>query len=388
MRGTSGCSALGLWRIVAVVVVGLAACLLVGAATSVASATGGYPYQNKPTCASGNCTPDPWRFFYRECTSFVAWKLNAANGLRFHNDYDGNGTLDFGNAANWRNAAEKFGFKVDNTPKRGTVAWWSWGHVAWVKSVNSDGTVTLEEYNYYRDGNYNTRRVPVGNPTKYIHFKDLPGSSSSIADGDYIKLDGNATVYRVVGGAPLKVYSWSGVGGPKPFKVVSQSQFNTLAKYPRDGTLLRGATTGRVYIVAGGAPMYVHSWSGVGGSKPTVNVDQRAINNLPKYPRDGTVLRGATTGKVYIVAGGAPMHVSSWAAVGGSRPSTNVDQRAIDRNLLGYPRDGTFVRGFKSHRIYKVANQKTTYVPSISQVTSTPVNIDDWAITNQLRPVN
>lgn len=34
-------------------------------------------------------------------------------------------------------------------------------HVAYVQSVNSDGTVSLEEYNWGNDHSYHTRTIPA-----------------------------------------------------------------------------------------------------------------------------------------------------------------------------------------------------------------------------------
>ena len=274
------------------------------------------------------------------CTSYAAYRVNKA-GTSWHSD----GRY---NAYQWDNRAREKGIPVGGTPKKGDVAVWegaSWnggfGHVAYVESVNPDGSANVSEYNYKYNNFKDARALPGYDlrssvrADEYIHFKDLSGGSSSIANGDYIQVSGKSTVYRVAGGAPLAVYSWSGVGGSKPVKMVSQSQFDALPKYPKDGTVLRGATTGKVYIVAGGAPMYVYNWSDVGGSKPT----------------------------------------------------TDVDQRAIDNKLRGYPSDGTVVRGYKSQRVYQVINQKTVYVSDPSQVRETPIVIDDRAITNKLHPV-
>jgi hypothetical protein len=36
---------------------------------------------------------DPWRFYNRECTSFVAWRLNSRNRFPFQNDLNGDGRL-------------------------------------------------------------------------------------------------------------------------------------------------------------------------------------------------------------------------------------------------------------------------------------------------------
>ena len=44
----------------------------------------------------------------------------------------------------------------------GAVAWFPYNHVAYVQSVNGDGTVTIEEYNWNSDHSYHVRTIPVG----------------------------------------------------------------------------------------------------------------------------------------------------------------------------------------------------------------------------------
>ncbi len=120
--------------------------LLIGAQSPVAAATGGYPYHDSPSCATGNCVADEWGFYKRECVSFVAWKLNAINGIAFKNKAPSG---IYGNASNWTNRARAEGFSVNTSPAKGAVAWWNFGHVAWVTSVSSDGSIVhIEEYNY------------------------------------------------------------------------------------------------------------------------------------------------------------------------------------------------------------------------------------------------
>jgi surface antigen len=111
---------------------------------------------------------DPWRFYNRECTSFVAWRMNSANGVDFSNFMDGG---RFGSAYNWDDNARALGFKVDNVPARGAIAESdAYGHVAWVAAVG-DGTVTIEDYNW-KPGAYDVRTVPTSTYV-YIHIKDL-----------------------------------------------------------------------------------------------------------------------------------------------------------------------------------------------------------------------
>ncbi len=112
---------------------------------------------------------DPWRFYNRECTSFVAWRMNSANGVDFNN-FMGGGR--FGSAYNWDDNARRLGYRVDDVPARGAIAESDReGHVAWVAAVG-DGVVTIEDYNYSAPGEYGVRTVPTSTYI-YIHIKDL-----------------------------------------------------------------------------------------------------------------------------------------------------------------------------------------------------------------------
>lgn len=189
-----------------------------------------------------------------------------------------------------------------------------------------------------------------------ISSDGTPGGST--AEGSYVGYRG--FVYRVVGGAPVYVSSWDAVGGPQPVTQVSDQQFGSLARYPADGTTVSTAS-GAVYVFAGGAPVYVSNWDAVGGPRASMRVDQAALDHagtaaapwdhVLRYPADGTTVSVAS-GAVFVFAGGAPIYVSSWDAIGGSRPSTRVDQAALDhagedfepwRYVRRYPADGTAV---------------------------------------------
>jgi surface antigen len=121
---------------------------------------------------------DPWNFYNRECTSFVAWRLSHDAGIAFHNWYKGH---HWGDAAIWKQAALASGVPVDGTPRVGAIAWWamgsagsSRGHVAWVVAVDSS-SITVEEYNYLHRGGYDRRtisRTASYRPTAYIHLGD------------------------------------------------------------------------------------------------------------------------------------------------------------------------------------------------------------------------
>ncbi|WP_380164771.1 CHAP domain-containing protein [Kroppenstedtia sanguinis] len=115
---------------------------------------------------------DPWGFYNRQCTSFVAWRINQ-RGYHFTNHMRGG---HFGNATNWANNARRIGMRVNNQPAVGAVAQFNagasgasgtFGHVAYVTAVNGSA-ITIEEYNYQRYA-FSKRTIPAGSVSNYIH---------------------------------------------------------------------------------------------------------------------------------------------------------------------------------------------------------------------------
>src|SRR5664279_4434962 len=187
-------------------------------------------------------------------------------------------------------------------------------------------------------------------------------------------------VYRIGAGAPVYVSTWAAFGGVQPATNVDEAAidlagsgwYSHLLYRPADGTFVRGSTTGAVYRMAGGAPVYVSTWAAFGGVQPATTIDEAAIDligssdyydHIAAKPVDGTFLRGTSTGAVYRIVGGAPVYVSTWAAFGGLQPATNVDEAAIDlagsgwyTHLSFYPADGTFLQGLPGGQIYRIAS--------------------------------
>ena len=133
-----------------------------------------YPY---PSASASNV--DPWNFYYRNCTSYIAWRMNRDHGTTsspyyFMNTMTGpNGTSGtWGNANTWDDTGNAIGFDVNSTPAVGSVAVWNsgtYGHVAYVESVNSDNTVNVSEYNYGVSLGYGTRNNVTADVYVHIH---------------------------------------------------------------------------------------------------------------------------------------------------------------------------------------------------------------------------
>ncbi|SJN13378.1 Glycerol-3-phosphate ABC transporter, periplasmic glycerol-3-phosphate-binding protein (TC 3.A.1.1.3) [Leucobacter sp. 7(1)] len=173
---------------------------------------------------------DEWNFAHRQCTSFVAWRLNTANKIPFSNQYGG--LVRWGNAAEWGASARSLGIRVDTTPEVGAIAWsgpWyggasEFGHVAWVADVLSDGRVVIEEYNYGWAGAYYSRTIRANEFQGYIHIADLTSAFTK-------------TTKPTITGAPI-------VGGTLTAAVSGWAPKPTSYRYRwlRDGVAITGAT--------------------------------------------------------------------------------------------------------------------------------------------------
>ncbi|HEX6687123.1 MAG TPA: CHAP domain-containing protein [Solirubrobacterales bacterium] len=340
---------------------------------------------------------DSWGEYNRECTSAVAWWLHERNGFEmpFHD-----------NANGWGHDASVRGYAVNGTPAVGAIAWWGPGdHVAWVAAV-SGGSVTIEEYNHDLQGHYSERVIAAGAPSGYIHFKDIasgPGGPSwPPAEGSFISHA--SFVYRIAGGAPVYVSNWAAVGGPQPSTPLNDGQFASLPQFPRDGTIL-DSSGGGVFIAAGGAPLYLSNWNAIGGPKPGVVIDQAAIDNagggvpwdhLRSYPADGTIL-DSSGGGVFIAAGGAPLYLSNWNAIGGPQPGVVVDQWDIDHagthpaaHLRLYPADGTLVATSGDGRVYEIVGGAPLYVSNWGAIGGprAATGIDQWDVDHTDNPAS
>jgi surface antigen len=121
--------------------------------------------------AGGHFQPsDPWGYEYRNCTSYVAWRLARAR-------VPVSLFRDLGNASQWiAGVVRERGAVVNRIPSPGAVAVWvvsaGVGHVAWVDSVRPAATgmtVTVSDYNYAGTGAFATH-VVTSPPSGYIHF--------------------------------------------------------------------------------------------------------------------------------------------------------------------------------------------------------------------------
>jgi surface antigen len=217
-----------------------------------AAGTGGYPWvsavcQTKPLTHDGvqYCPDDNWVYNgslfdqwgdnYRNCTSWVAWRLSTNNGYTMPHA--------IGDASAWGTYFTNHGHAPNNQPAPGAIAWEPHGdHVAYVESVSSGGSkVTISEYNeaYYPgqpttgDGLYDTRTVPAAD-FEYIHLKDLSASppeitTSSLPQAEVTKAYGAGL--SATGG--MSPYTWAISSGSLPAGL-SMAADGTISGVPED----------------------------------------------------------------------------------------------------------------------------------------------------------
>lgn len=120
---------------------------------------------------------DSWGYYTGNCTSFVANRLHNVNHFEV--------PRAMGNGAQWGAVARSLGYRVDNTPAIGSVAYYDdggYGHVAWVADITGSNIV-VEEYNWYVNGRmdytYHPQTQSISKPTGFIHFKDLSDTPST-----------------------------------------------------------------------------------------------------------------------------------------------------------------------------------------------------------------
>lgn len=118
---------------------------------------------------------DPWGYYLRNCTSYVAWQL-AQDGVPAR--YFNFASYELGNADQWLADARspRWSLPTGSAPKVGAVAVSvSVDHVMFVTGVEPNGKITVQEYNYSSAGNGD---IQTGTPSAlnisgYIYYEKL-----------------------------------------------------------------------------------------------------------------------------------------------------------------------------------------------------------------------
>ncbi len=140
---------------------------------------GGYPWGNAACIHTGQvegwCPNYDWAvngsiwnwatggYGYRNCTDWVSYRVRSTGR------YAPSG---LGHAKNWVSSGAAYGYRVDRTPEVGAAAVstaGTYGHVMYVEAVNSNGTITVSDYNRAGTGKYDSNSISAG-ALWFVHF--------------------------------------------------------------------------------------------------------------------------------------------------------------------------------------------------------------------------
>jgi hypothetical protein len=140
----------------------------------VRSAAERHAAQRLPLCERVTGGGGSLGFYNRECTSFVAYRLNRLKHFKFTNYMAGG---HFGDAGHWDDNARALGFTVNKHPTVGAVMVrdsGTWGHVAIVSKVKRKRFL-VEEYNHDVSHGYGKRWLSRSRSSSdwdhFIHFR-------------------------------------------------------------------------------------------------------------------------------------------------------------------------------------------------------------------------
>ncbi len=234
-------------------------------------------------------------------------------------------------------------------------------------------------------------------------------AASAPTEGSFVSYAGR--VYRIVGGAPFYVSSWTPFGGKKKVTAISTAQWTSLRAYAKDGTFVRAMPGGAVYRIVAAAPFYVSTWTAFGGKQTTTDIDAADItyagHSAPWWGvynftldwdgvvngvkgRSSVFVKGGQTGRIYKMVGGAPIYVQSWTPYGSGHTTITVDQNAIDRAgqtgnyrfVLKHPLDGWVIKD-EMRNDYATAGGASVYVATPSLVTGITPSLVAWNDINR-----
>jgi surface antigen len=325
----------------------------------VVSAANDYPWQDRTKYPSGY---SPLRFYYRNCTDFTAWRLNKQMGATAAPWKFVWGTLfnyagSDGNARGWKAAAVRAGYRADDKPALGAVAWWgptttnSYGHVGIVTKVYSDNRVDVESYNGIGETWYPQTGVRA---QSYLHIKDIASGSTTASStltqyaGRLVKWSGEtpSPVTTWLVGPDLRrtwvpdgaTYNWMKAAGASGPTLLSSTVLNALPD--RYGVKATADQLG----VGWNAPRGTKIWSTKNGYLATFQTDGNFVVYAPgskavfasRTSNVGNQLRMQTDGNLVIYdSSGRPRW---WTGTDGRGRSRLVMQ--ADGNLVIYEAGG------------------------------------------------
>jgi hypothetical protein len=170
----------------------------------------------------------------------------------------------------------------------------------------------------------------------------------------FISISGNT--YVVAGAAPLYIASCQGLPVQCNQPRTLESGTSPQRSLPWDGTYIatppHGGVPGDIYVVVGGAPLYLNDCTGIPACSYTVPISQYTIDNLGAPPsgvphllptaNDNSYINTPNrNGDVYAIAGGAPLYVNDCTGIASRRCNSPVGVSPFTIDNLGAIPNGT-----------------------------------------------
>jgi surface antigen len=266
-----------------------------------------------------DCDDDQWGFCRRNCTSYVAYRLNTA-GVPFTNWYRQPAGSKWGHAKYWWEAADRAGIARGSTPRVGAVAYWTggdFGHVAMVETVNTDGSARTKSYDGITETFEERLSTSSRPPNGYIYFTSAsqPGPAPPSTTLLYWHLSNTfaasvaqwSFTFGTSGMKPVKG-NWDGVAGDGKGAVVTVDGklYWHLSEYSDSREDVLPVFQ---WGVAGDTPI-VGDWNGDG--RDEVGIVRTVSGALKWFLRNSD---GTTTSFGFGAAGDVPV-VGNWDGVG------------------------------------------------------------------------
>ncbi|MGH9013833.1 MAG: M23 family metallopeptidase [Acidimicrobiia bacterium] len=196
--------------------------------------------------------------------------------------------------------------------------------------------------------------VGFADPIAYLnsHTPSLPG------EGSFVRASG-LDVYRIAGGAVLKQYDCSVLGGCPGIIQITDAQLAAYPRTPSDGTFLRKAENQQIARIVAGSPVTIFDCGPLGGCPGVVNVNSLSVDDLVRaqpYPRNGAFLRRVETQVVLRMVGGTPVRLYNCGPLGGCPGIVDVNSSSVDEllNARPVPTNGTFIRRVETQVVLRI----------------------------------
>lgn len=345
--------------------------------------TGGYPDVDATDCSGkygkyswckGGTALSPRRYGYRNCTDWAAYRATQAT--------DKNVPGNLSDAKYWDNNAPS-SWTQTAVPEEGDIAqseYGDWGHVGFVESVSksTQGAITgivVSEFNQLGTGLYSATTYSPdsngvfwrnsGKTKKWDHFLDLNGvgvgisgestsGSGSMADGSFLKVNESNAIYRMVGGAPVRIYNQGALPDFNGTVTnISNDALGRLPRYPNnENDIINVVEAGNAkYRFVGGAPVRIYNCDPLPNHcDGAINVNYQSLAELDHMnarPADGAVMSISEAGGagIYRFVGGAPVRLYNWGAISDMPNAAWVNEQSLSTldHMNSRPSDGSAI---------------------------------------------